>query len=426
MNDTNQNHTDNFFRQGLNSPPELTPSDKNWQEMERRLKPEAKRGGMGWIYPVSGIAAALLIFLSLWLVPDKAETEGQRPQVVKAAKKVKGAGTGTNSNLNSASPGNIDASSAGSISVEVAEISSKSLRRTAILNRNGGELNSNQKSSRPTDLFITDQTPLAIPPVGTGLTGAGLTDARYVTIHPSLSANFASQRNIERSNTIAGNVKGAVKKAKSPDRETPVLPGKWALSVAVSPDVNSVKGIGDGDIGTSMGVGVSYRLGKTLSVGTGIYYSKKLYSADKTSYKVKEKPFATWTSYSKQIDADCRVIDVPLNLSLRLSNKTQNRLYATAGISSYVMLSEKYDFIYNNPSPAFPTGRREYSVHNKNKHLLSVVNLGVALESSLSDHVSLVIQPYAKLPLTGIGQGETELKSFGVGVKLNYSLKRKN
>ncbi|MEJ7692619.1 hypothetical protein [Daejeonella sp.] len=415
MNNTNQNHTDNFFKQGLESPPEFNPSEKNWKEMERLLKPEAKRGGMAWIYPVSGIAAALLVFLSLWLVPDKTDTENQQPQIVKAQDEVKEAEGQTNSNLNSVKPGDTDASSAGSPSAVVAKISFESLRGTALLSRNSRKNNSNQVSSPSTDLFITDQPSLS----------SSLTDTRYATIQTSSAVMFASQRNIEKSTASANIVETAVTKPKSPEIQTNIIPGKWALSLGVSPDVNSVKGIDNGDMGMSMGMGVSYRLGKVLSVGTGVYYSKKLYSADKTSYKVTEKPFATWTSYSKQIEADCRVIDVPVNLSLRLSDKTQNKLYATAGMSSYIMLSEKYDFIYNNPSPAFPTGRREYTVRNENKHLLSVVNLGVALERPLSDQVSLVIQPYAKLPLTGIGQGETDLKSFGVGFKLNYSLKKK-
>lgn len=412
MNNTNQNHTDNFFRQGLNSPPEFSPTDKNWEEMERLLKPEAKRGAMAWIYPVSGIAAALLVFLSLWIISDKTDSETQQPQVVKVPEKVKEAEGQAKSDPNSPESNDTEPPSAGSLA-DMGPRSFTPARRNAIFGNSKKEINLPQRSYQSADVFIARQPALTAP----------LTSARYATIETSFNDRFASQRKIETSNAPAKVVSTGINKTRPTDIETSVSPGRWALSLAVSPDVNSVKGIDNGDLGMSMGMSVSYRLGKVLNVGTGIYYSKKLYSANKASYKVKEKPFATWTSYSKRIDADCRVIDVPLNLSLRLTNKTQNKLYATAGISSYVMLSEKYDFVYNNPSPAFPTGRREYTVTNKNKHLLSVVNLGVALQRPVSDQVSIVIEPYAKLPLTGIGQGETDLKSFGVGFKLNYSLR---
>ena len=355
--------------------------------MERLLKPETKRRAIAWIYPVSGIAAALLIFLSLWLVSDENGIETQPTEIGKSVD------IGTQYD-------NISPSEGG-------DIKSQTIGTTLL----------SEVAQPITDyrLPITDnRIPITL-----------LNNARYLNIQTNSSNKFASQEKIEISNSPVNVVVAAADIKKAADPRAPALTGKWALSLALSPDLNSVKGIDDGDFGVSVGMGVRYRLGKALSVGTGVYYSQKIYSADKTSYKVTEKPFATWTSYSKRIDADCRVIDVPVNLSLRLSNKTENKIYASAGLSSYIMLSEKYDFVYNNPSPAFPTGRREYTVHNQNKHILSVVNLGVALEKPLSDQVSLVIQPYAKLPLTGIGQGVTELKSFGVGFRLNYSLKKK-
>jgi hypothetical protein len=406
MNNTNQNHTDNFFKQGLSSPPEFSPSETNWKEMERLLRPEAKRRPMAWIYAASGIAAALLIFLSLWLFQDKTTSETQRPEMVKLPQEVDRPGNQATSGSQPAPSSDLDAS-AERLPGVANEMSLNAARRIASMGIKNKDINPN--AGLAAGLIVTDQSSLF----------TSVANARYVAVKTT-----PGEPAIQKLNVRGDSVNALVKKKRSSEIESLVVPGKWALSLALSPDVNSVKGIDNGEFGMSFGMGVSYRVGKALSISTGIYYSKKLYSADKTSYKVTEKPFATWTSYSKQIDADCRVIDVPVNVSLRLSNKTQNKLYATAGMSSYVMLSEKYDFIYNGPSPAFPTGRREYTLRNENKHLLSVVNLGVALERPLSDQVSLVVQPYAKLPLTGIGQGETDLKSFGVGFKLNYSLKK--
>ncbi len=414
MNNTNQNHTDNFFKQGLSSPPEFNPSDKNWKEMERLLKPEAKRRPMAWIYPVSGIAAALLVFFSLWLVSDKTGTEGERLEVARASGKKAGQSNKNNSNFKSGNTGDIG--------IQLTRISPD--KDGNITASNIGKIKLSENSNSANNTFEANP-PLAIsqPITDYRLPITLLNNAQYSKIQKSILNKFTSLPNIEKSNAPVNVVNADVDKTKDSDVRSHSLPGKWALSLALSPDVNSVKGIDKGDFGLSMGMGVSYKVGKALSLGTGIYYSKKLYSADKTSYKVQEKPFATWTSYSKKIDADCRVLDIPLNLSLLMANKTENKLYVTAGLSSYIMLSEKYEFIYNNPSPAFPTGRREYTIRNQNKHILSVVNLGLALEKPISNQVSLVIQPYAKLPLTGIGQGETDLKSFGVGFRLNYSLK---
>ena len=413
MNNTDQNHTDNLFKQGLSSPPGFTPSDKNWEEMERLLRPEVKRRSIAWIYAVSGLAAAILIFISLWLATEKTDSVTQQAKAVKGLKNDPGTGNRPNSNPNTLKPGNYGPST-GNQPKSGTKFQRSTLTASPIA-RNGTE---------ETDLKDTSPAPGELAVSGTrGL--SAVNSARYLTIQTNYANKFSTPRDIEIPNSPLALPKPVVADNEIQDPRTPARASKWGLSLALSPDVNSVNNMHKGELGASMGMGLSYKLGKKLSIGTGIYYSQKLYSADKTSYKVTEKPFATWTSYAKKIDADCRVIDVPVNLNLRISNKTSNKLYVSAGMSSYFMLSEKYDFIYNNPSPAVPTGRREYTVRNENKHILNIVNLAVALEKPLSNQVSLVIQPYAKLPLTGIGQGQTNLQSVGVGFALNYSVKKK-
>ena len=105
MNNTDQNHTDNLFKQGLSSPPGFTPSDKNWEEMERLLRPEVKRRSIAWIYAVSGLAAAILIFISLWLATEKTDSVTQQAKAVKGQKNDAGTGNRPNLNLNTLKPG---------------------------------------------------------------------------------------------------------------------------------------------------------------------------------------------------------------------------------------------------------------------------------------------------------------------------------
>ena len=413
MNNTDQNHTDNLFKQGLSSPPEFTPFDKNWEEMERLLRPEVKRRSIAWIYAVSGLAAAILIFISLWLATEKTDSVTQQAKAVKGQKNDPGTENRLNSNLNTLKPGSYGPSTGNQPNIGT-KFQPSTLTASPIVRKGTQETGPKDASPAPGGLAI---------PATRGL--SAVNSATYLTIHTSYPNQFSTPRDVEIPNSPLTLPKPVVAGNEIQNSRTPARAGKWGLSLALSPDVNSVNNMHKGELGASMGMGLSYKLGETLSIGTGIYYSQKLYSADKTSYKVTEKPFATWTSYAKKIDADCRVIDVPVNLNLRISNKTSNKLYVSAGMSSYFMLSEKYDFIYNNPSPAVPTGRREYTVRNENKHILNIVNLAVALEKPLSNQVSLVIQPYAKLPLTGIGQGQTNLQSVGVGFALNYSVKKK-
>lgn len=414
MDNTDHNYTDTLFKQGLSSPPELNPTDKNWEDMERLLATKAKVRSMTWIYAVSGVAAAILIFLFFWFVPEKTDNATQQAQKAKHTETDPGAGTARSPKADITGP-------SGSDPIPYGNLSDSDIKLRAAAQKEIAKPGIRSEQNKAADAAHV-QAGLQVVSNRSGL--GSINPVSYSNLRTSLSGNFASQREVKIADLPGATAKTAAVEKEEPASRTPVPLRRWGVSLAFSPDVNSVKNMHNGNLGTSMGMGVSYRVGKSLSVGTGVYYSQKLYSADKKSYHVTEKPFATWTSYSKKIDADCRVLDIPVNFSMRISNKTSNKLYASAGMSSYIMLSEKYEFVYN-VSAAYPTGRREYSIRNENKHILNIVNLAIALEKPLSDQVSLTIQPYAKLPLTGIGKGQTDLKSVGLGFGLNYSMKKK-
>lgn len=411
MNHLNPNKTDDFFRQALSSAPDLSPSEKDWQGMERLLKAKpARRPVIGWLLWPAGIAAAMLIFFSLWLTRDtetgpdhmaKSKPSQERPGLDKV--------TSGKDQQNKAtlSPDENEKS-------KMLQAGSDKKAESALPDHNPIVNMDNLQQKK--QLAFNAGTPEPFLPINPAeVPERKPADEITLNKEPQITAGLLKLNDKPVSDSLTSKKKIAVQ---DPN-------GKWGISLAFTSDMNSVKGISSSSLGMSLGMGLSYKITRSISAGTGLYYSQKKYTSDKTSYKVTEKPFATWTSYSKRIDADCRVIDIPVNLNIvMMSNKNVNIL-ASAGISSYIMLSETYNFIYNS-SPAYPPGGRKYTLRNANQHVLSVVNLSVGLEKPLTKQSSLVIQPYAKIPLTGIGQGETDLKSFGVGFQLNYSLKKKN
>ncbi|MGB4399464.1 MAG: hypothetical protein WBJ10_08840 [Daejeonella sp.] len=409
MKNTDPNYTDNFFRQGLSTPPVFSPSEENWKEMERLLKKKARRRLIPWTFALSGAAAAILIFIFLWPGLEKIASEKPQEQKAGTTEITSENKKQTERNDDALNPPG-DFRSRGD---ELASIRTNPVVKENVLPEGNSDITSSSKG-------LSSGIVASLNTVAADFNV--LNDARFLTLQPRISENFGKDPVIGiqalPSETSAAGTSDEDEKISSGNAS------KWALNMALSPDVNTVNNMGKGDLGLSMGLGLSYNVKPAISLSTGIYYSLKQYSADKTSYNVTEKPFATWTSYAKQIDADCRVIDIRLNLNFRIRNKSNNKLYASAGISSYIMLSEKYEFVYN-PSPAYPTGRRGYTVRDENKHILNIVNLAVALEKPIGKQVSLVIQPYAKLPLTGIGKGQTDLKSVGIGFGVNYSVKKK-
>lgn len=410
MSNLSPNKTDKFFRQALKSSPELFPTEKDWNDMERLLKGKPnKRPVIGWIYWPAGIAAGLLIFLSVWLSrePEIQLVDGEKSKNSTIENQTENSSLNTQNESaipNALVPVPAIPDQGGNSSLSTAILKQESSRTAEdfiesalFTNSNSEDINQFKPLNKALFQGLENINPLPFE---------DFTSINTFSLKPEKSPLIDSiSRKLESSN------------------EKPV--GRLTLSMAFTTDMNTVNALTKSKAGLSYGIGLNYKISKILSAGTGIYLSQKQYTSDRYSYHTTEKPFSTWASYSKQIDAFCNVIDIPLNLSVLMSKTKKTGIVASAGLSSYIMLTEKYNFVYN-PTPSYPSSGRTYTIKNENQHILSVVNLSVGVEKPLGKQSSIVIQPYAKLPLSGIGQGETELKSFGVGFQLNYSMKKKN
>jgi hypothetical protein len=199
---------------------------------------------------------------------------------------------------------------------------------------------------------------------------------------------------------------------------------RFSLALSFSPDINSVSNFSNSSFGNSLGIGLSYRVTSRLSVSTAIGYSKKIYTAEPYQYKA---PWANIAAkYNELIDADCRVLDIPVNLNYSLVKTSKKAVFVEAGLSSYLMLREKYTLVDQGGQsgyPAYPD--LSYSYKNKNQHILSVLNLSLGIAKPVSKQTSLVIAPYARLPLTGIGQGKVNLQSVGLNLQLQFNFRKK-
>src|SRR5690606_17509722 len=117
----------------------------------------------------------------------------------------------------------------------------------------------------------------------------------------------------------------------------------------------------------------------------------------------------------------CRVIDIPLTVNYTWRQRPQSSWFLSAGLSSYVMLSETYLFRYAGYGDTY-----QYRIENENRHPLGIGNLSVGYRRQLSPTLSVTVQPFVKVPLTGIGNGNLKLYSTGVTLSADVDLSRKN
>ncbi len=193
----------------------------------------------------------------------------------------------------------------------------------------------------------------------------------------------------------------------------------FSLSLILNPEFNSTTDFSFYKPGINIGLNLEYYIHPRISIITGILYAQKLYTCDGSLY-----PYSPSYSYHGKnyapstIKASCGVLDIPVNIRYKLLNKKSYNIYAVAGLSSYLMLKEKYTFEYTHNHPSSTA-----EIDNKNRSLFTIANISAGIERRLNSRWSVQAEPYVKIPLNGIGEGNLKVVSTGIFFSVKYYLK---
>jgi cytoskeletal protein RodZ len=431
MKNVNDENIDELFREGLNPENEgFSSVDNDWSKLEQRLNMRDKRKKLIlWLRPLSGIAAILLLFFSFWLLRNSAQKQEDQQIVVQEEIQNSNENQSTSpeeeQELNigpeskSSSPLNEQTSAENSfekekrndsaigiISDKVDSLSNKKNNvellptvQSNIMNTNGTKESLAEQSGKPNEVQTNETT-------------------KPQPLMTEDKSNLQSESGQEQIVKI------------SPEKEPLIIENKianfpeidesksrlLALSILVSTDYNGVNNLSDGQVGNDIGLLMTYGFSKRWSFSTGAIYAKKLYGADYATYTPQKD---IWTGYRpKSVDADCRVLDIPLNINYTFLNRNRTSLSVGTGISSYIMLKEFYKFTYYKENTTDPS---DYSLVNENQHWFSVLNLQANYTRKLTPGLSLSLQPYMKIPLSEIGFAQVKLESLGLAFSASWN-----
>lgn len=399
MNEENKNGLDDLFRKKLEDPVDETGyREDDWANVENMLDRHKKRRGIiYWLPIVSSAAALLLLFLGWWYFRPQVIQHNSQNKLQATNKQHQLLNTGKNggSNRQLTKPKQTQ-SSAANYAVNPHVIKGS---------RTGKTFMSLSAAGSRRDTTGHPQNDLAERPPMETLALAGY--SKVTT--PSLPGALAVS-SINLPGPVAS--PSAVTNDKNKTRLQAAYHTKLAMTVLAAPDLNGVGSFGQGKVGSNFGLLFSAGLFKKLTLSTGVLYSVKPYSEGAENYTAHVLP-ATPSS----IIADCRMLDIPLNVGYQLYDKHQNKISVGTGLSSYIMLHESYTFNYSGYSS-------NYTVPNSNKYFFGVLNLNATYEHQINSKVGISLQPYLKLPLTNLGYSQVRLQTTGVAVGLNWNLNR--
>ena len=201
----------------------------------------------------------------------------------------------------------------------------------------------------------------------------------------------------------------------------------FSLNFSAGPDVSATSSGKPGKMKLLAGLGLGYTFKDRLSIRTGFYVADKVYTALPEDYHPPARFYYYYPNLEK-IDASCRVYEIPVNLSYHFGHTAKQSWFVSSGVSSYLMKKEAYNYFYKS-SPTSPTISRKRTMQGVNKHYFSVFNLSAGYQKNISKSVSVTVEPYIRVPLSGVGYGKVKLNSSGVlftfGIK-PFELFKKN
>ena len=174
--------------------------------------------------------------------------------------------------------------------------------------------------------------------------------------------------------------------------------------------------------GFSLGILGGYRFNKHLSLEAGVLWDKKYYYS--SGFYFKSKNPIPPTTKIQDLDGNCNMIEIPVGLRYDFSVGKNHRYFIKAGLSSYFMKKEYYN--YNGEHYYSSTGRwypymKDTTYSNSTKTLFSILQISAGYEHMIGEKTKIRIEPYLKIPLVGVGYGSLPIASAGISLGISYS-----
>lgn len=215
-----------------------------------------------------------------------------------------------------------------------------------------------------------------------------------------------------------------------PSSSAQPMPLQKGLSVrfVVSPDLSSIGLRNFRRPGTNVGLLLEYRLASRWSVQAGVLQSTKVYKALTSQYELPDY-VKKWRVQPESVNGRCNMLDIPINLRYdvalrpRLNGQAPSRWFVSGGVTTYIIKQEDYIYDYAEvDKPHVYPNMEGWHGPPTGRYNFSQLNLSAGYERALSRRLSWQVEPFAKVPLKGVGHFKINLLSTGAFFSLRYKL----
>ncbi len=191
------------------------------------------------------------------------------------------------------------------------------------------------------------------------------------------------------------------------------------IGVFGAPDFSTVHYQSMKGVGTTFGVLLGYSFNERWAVESGLYLDRKRYYTAGEYFNTEKVRMPTGYYKLLNVDGTCNMWEIPVNVRYNFSPSPRMKWFATAGLSTYLMTSENYTYqVQNN----WNTEDSSWNIHRPSRYLFSIVNLSAGFEQRIGKIGNLRLEPYVRIPLSGIGTGSLPIMSAGLNIGFTRQL----
>jgi len=167
------------------------------------------------------------------------------------------------------------------------------------------------------------------------------------------------------------------------------------------------------DAGFNFGLLLGYQFNKKWSIESGAYLEKKYYYSDGKYFNT-SKLYMPSNARIDDLSGNCKMIEVPVAAKYNFSTRKQSSWFGVVGLSSYFMLQENYTYNYYYGATGPVPHKKEYK--DGSTHIFSNLSISGGYTHRLGNFADVRIEPYLKLPISGMGIGSLPFFSTGLQV----------
>jgi hypothetical protein len=198
------------------------------------------------------------------------------------------------------------------------------------------------------------------------------------------------------------------------------------IGLLLAPDYSDVNSARNNKMSSNMGITIGYYLLNKWSINTGLIYTKKNYGVNGQDFKAPANSFyIPIGSDIEYVNGSCYMLEIPISVRRDFNISKKTLFFVNGGLSSYLMKKEKYviDYVpapgsWGPPVSGQAEGPKSFTPTN---YWFSVASFSLGIEQEISKSLSFQVEPFAKLPLRGIGTGNIEISSYGIAFSLRYA-----